>query len=73
MFLVTDNEAEDDLVILFRQHISLCPKCAGHFAYTSQLLALLRKRCHRVAAPAGLEIRIRRRLLTVRHQTAETS
>jgi len=58
VFLYTDNEMEADLVIDFRQHLTLCPHCAQHIEYTLRLLSLVRKRCQRVAAPESLRDRI---------------
>jgi mycothiol system anti-sigma-R factor len=58
MFLVTDNELEEDLVIRFREHLSFCPECAQQFHYLSRLVALVRQRCRRRRAPSRLRLRI---------------
>ena len=60
VFLYTDNELEESIVISFREHLELCPKCARRIAVTQHLMTLFRKRCARTVAPEGL----RRRILT---------
>ncbi|MBZ0111084.1 MAG: hypothetical protein K8J08_01350 [Thermoanaerobaculia bacterium] len=66
MFLVSDNELEDEFIIVFREHLDCCTGCSNRFEYVTQLLTIVRKRCHRVTAPEGLEIRIRRSLHRLR-------
>ncbi len=69
VFLYSDNQLEQELVVLYRQHIDLCPECARRAAYTSRLLSLLRQRCGRATAPA----RLRRRILaSLPHRSGET-
>ena len=60
IFLYTDNEMEEELLISFREHLVLCPKCARQIAYTQRVLKVLRKGCSRTPAPEGL----RRKILT---------
>lgn len=59
MFMVTDNEADGDLLSPFREHLGYCPECARHFDYLNKLLELLRRRCERHPAPSDLKDRIR--------------
>ena len=68
MFLVSDDEMEDELVIIFREHLSLCPPCHRRYQYVTRLLSLVRNGCQREVAPAGLEVKIRERLLLIRSQ-----
>ncbi len=58
MYWVSDNELDAELLALFREHLSSCPVCAHNFAYVCKLLALVRARCLRYAAPSSLKIRI---------------
>ena len=59
VFLYSDNQLEQELVVFYRQHIELCPECARRADYTDRLLTALRKRCARETAPE----RLRRRIL----------
>ena len=59
LFLYKDDQLEREVVVLYRQHIELCPACARRAAYTQRLLAVMRKRCVRASAPD----RLRRRIL----------
>jgi mycothiol system anti-sigma-R factor len=59
VFLYSDNQLEQELVVFYRQHIDLCPDCARRAIYTHRLLTLLRQRCGRTTAPE----RLRRRIL----------
>ncbi len=58
VFLYSDNQLEQKLVVLYRQHIELCPQCARKAVYTERLLTILRRRCNRATAPAELRERI---------------
>lgn len=58
VFLVTDNEAGQEVVVSFRQHLETCPECARQAQYLQRLLMLVRQRCCRVSAPARLRLRI---------------
>ena len=58
VFLYTDNEMEEELRISFKEHMDHCPQCAQKISRTERLLLLVRKRCHRRAAPAELRERI---------------
>ncbi len=60
VFLYTDNEMEEELLISFREHMDNCPPCAKALNRTERLLLLVRKRCSRAAAPK----RLRERILT---------
>ena len=60
VFLYTDNEMEEELLISFREHMDRCPGCAREIHRTERLLMLVRKRCSRQTAPA----RLRERILT---------
>jgi mycothiol system anti-sigma-R factor len=58
VFLYSDNQLEQELVVLYRRHIKLCPHCAHKAVYTERLLTILRRRCNRATAPAELRERI---------------
>lgn len=58
LFLYTDKEMEEELLISFREHMENCPPCAQQITRTERILLLVRKRCHRQQAPASLRERI---------------
>lgn len=62
VFLYTDNEMGQDLLVSFREHLELCPRCLREVEAAQRLIAVLRARCARRVAPAGLRVRILRRL-----------
>ena len=58
VFLYSDNQLEQELVVHYHRHIDLCPECARRAAFTSRLLVILRQRCERATAPERLRQRI---------------
>ena len=58
MFQATDNELAAELLAPFREHLSFCPDCAHQYVYVGKLVATIRQRCCRHAAPSHLKIRI---------------
>lgn len=68
VFLVTDNEAGQEVVISFQRHLEHCPECARQAEYMQRLLATVRRGCCRVAAPPALRVRI---LTTMRRGTLD--
>lgn len=58
VFLYTDNEMEEELLISFREHIELCPGCARRIEYTRRMMTIFRQRCTRATAPENLRQRI---------------
>ena len=67
VFLYADNEMEGDLLISFREHVTICPECARQAVYAERLIMVVRKRCSRAVAPE----RLRRRILSsLRHPQA---
>lgn len=66
VFLYSDNQLEKELVVLYRQHIDLCPECARRAVYANRLLVILRQRCERATAPERLRQRI---LASLPHRT----
>ena len=60
VFLYTDNEMGEELLISFRRHVELCPGCAARISRAETLLRVLRQRSVRAVAPE----RLRARLLT---------
>lgn len=60
VFLYTDNEMGEELLISFRSHMEICPHCAQYIRKAERLIMLVRKRCGREGAPA----RLRQRILT---------
>lgn len=59
LFLYTDDQLEQEVVVSYRRHIELCPECARRAAYTQRFLTVVRRRCVRAPAPE----RLRRRIL----------
>lgn len=62
IFLYTDNEMEEEVRVVFTRHLSVCPECAARIRRAYRLLGLVRRRCARASAPAGLRERILMRL-----------
>ncbi len=60
IFLYTDNEMEEGLLVAFEEHLVECPRCSRRIDYTQKLLALLRRSCVGTSAPE----RLRQRILT---------
>jgi mycothiol system anti-sigma-R factor len=58
VFLYTDNEMEEELLISFRRHVAMCPGCAERIHHAKIFLRVLRQRSPRVAAPERLRVRI---------------
>jgi len=58
MFRDCDNELEPELMLAFREHMIGCPGCAHELAYLRKLVAVIRVRCCRDAAPSQLKVRI---------------
>ena len=68
VFLYTDNELGEELLVSVQEHVVLCPQCARRIEYTQRLLKVVRKGCTRTTAPQ----RLRKRLLTtLRHPEVE--
>lgn len=65
VFLYTDNEMDGELLISFQEHVAICPECARQAVRAERLVAVVRKRCIRQAAPSGLRERIR---ISLRHR-----
>ena len=66
LFLYTDDQLEQEVVVLYQRHIELCPECARRAVYTQRLLTIVRKRCVRTTAPDHLRRRI---LASLPHRT----
>ncbi len=60
VFLFTDNEMEEELLVSFREHLEICPECAREIEGARRFLSVVRRRCARAAAPD----RLRQRILT---------
>jgi mycothiol system anti-sigma-R factor len=58
MYRVADNELEAELVVVFRDHLERCPGCAAEFRFVTKVVAIVRARCGRFAAPSSLKLRI---------------
>ena len=58
VFLYTDNEMEEELLVAFREHLVVCPECARRLDYTRRVLTVVRSRCARARAPDSLRQRI---------------
>lgn len=58
VFLYTDNEMGEELLISFRHHVAHCPRCAARIVRAETLVRVVRQRCSRAAAPERLRTRI---------------
>ena len=58
IYQASDNELDGELLISFRQHLTLCSSCSHRYGFVSRLLAIVRGRCCRYEAPSTLRIRI---------------
>lgn len=61
MFLIFDDQLEEDLLDPFRAHLGDCPPCARKLDYTRKLLLIVRERCSCIRRPAP--DRLRQRIL----------
>jgi len=68
LFLYTDDQLEQEVVVLFQRHIELCPECAQRAVYTQRLLTIMWKCCARTTAPDHLRRRI---LASLPHRTMD--
>lgn len=59
VFRYIDNEMDAELLVSFRQHVALCPRCRQHLSGKEWIVVRVR-RCRRTVAP----VRLRRRILT---------
>jgi len=59
VFRYIDNEMDAELLVSFRNHVELCPKCRQHVSGKEWVVIRVR-RCRRTVAP----VRLRRRILT---------
>ncbi len=57
-----------ELLIAYREHVSLCPHCAHKAQFTRKFLAIVRKRAARRTAPTSLRERI---LASMLHRSPE--
>lgn len=62
VFLITDNEAGQEMVLAFRQHVTFCPGCAREMDRAVRVVTIVRQRCCRQLAPSSLRIRILERV-----------
>ena len=62
VFLLTDNEAGQDLVVAIREHVNRCPGCAREMDRAVRVVTIVRQRCCRQTAPPTLRIRILERV-----------
>lgn len=68
IFLLLDDECDQDAAVRLQGHLRECPSCLEHYAVQRELKALLRRKCSE-AAPEGLRERLRveiRRTVVVR-------
>lgn len=79
VWLLLDNECDQDARARIRGHLDECPSCLAHFGIEQQLKALIGRKCGGDQAPAGLRDRLRveiRKSVVVRetaHGVTETS
>ena len=58
VFLYTDNEMGEDLLVSFRSHLDRCPGCAARMLRAARVVRLVRQRTVRARAPERLRIKI---------------
>jgi mycothiol system anti-sigma-R factor len=58
IFLYTDNELKEELLVALQEHEVICPQCARRIAYTRKLLTVVRQGCTRTRAPESLRKKI---------------
>jgi mycothiol system anti-sigma-R factor len=58
MYQVSDNELDGELLLSFRQHLTICSTCSHRYGFVSRLLVIVRGRCCRYDAPTTLRTRI---------------
>lgn len=71
IFLWSDNEMGEEMVLAFRQHIEACPHCAELIHIRKRFWAVVRTKCVRRPAPGALRDKIlaempHRRIIPVR-------
>jgi mycothiol system anti-sigma-R factor len=59
VFEFLDDELGQPQVAVITEHLTLCPPCAGYFAFERTFLAVLHRRIPVDQAPAELRDRIR--------------
>ena len=59
VFRYIDNEMDHELLVSFRDHVALCPRCRQHVSGKEWVVIRVR-RCRRTLAP----VRLRKRILT---------
>lgn len=64
MFLVTDEDLDQEVILSFREHLSICPRCEKRSQYANKLLVVFRQRCTRTNAPQELRQKILANLST---------
>src|SRR6185503_5467813 len=47
IYRASDNELDGELMLSFRQHLTLCSACSQRYGFVSRLLAIVRVRCCR--------------------------
>ena len=58
LFLYTDDQLDQEVLVRYRRHIDFCPECARRAAYTRRFLTVVRSRCVKASAPEALRQRI---------------
>ena len=72
LWLLLDNECDQEAAARIRAHIRDCPSCLEHHDVQAQLKALVARKCGGERAPDGLRERLRveiRRSVTIRQTT----
>ncbi|MFT3717077.1 MAG: mycothiol system anti-sigma-R factor [Gordonia sp. (in: high G+C Gram-positive bacteria)] len=72
LWLLLDNECDQEARARLQEHIKACPSCLEHYDVQQQLKALIGRKCGGEKAPAGLADRLRveiRRSVTIRQTT----
>ncbi|MFM9377374.1 mycothiol system anti-sigma-R factor [Gordonia sp. VNK21] len=72
IWLLLDNECDQNARARLQSHVQGCPSCLEHYGIQRQLKELIGRKCGGDAAPEGLRERLRveiRRSVTVRQTT----
>lgn len=72
IWLLLDNECDQQARVRLQGHVEGCPSCLEHYGIQRQLKELISRKCGGDAAPEGLRERLRveiRRSVTIRQTT----
>ncbi|AZZ81337.1 mycothiol system anti-sigma-R factor [Gordonia alkanivorans] len=59
VWLLLDNECDENARMRLQGHLDTCPSCLAHYGIERQLKALVNRKCGGDQAPQGLRDRLR--------------